>query len=80
MGSFTPTPSGLYDMTGNVWQWCADNYKKSGALRRWGVLRGGSWADYGPGILQSSYRNVVPSDERDVIYGFRCVIALEAAR
>ena len=44
------------------------------AWQHWGVLRGGSWADYGPNILQSSYRNVVPSDERDVIYGFRCVL------
>ena len=76
VGSFAPNALGLYDMAGNVWQWCADNYKKNGALRRWGVLRGGSWADYGPNILQSSYRNVVPSDERDVIYGFRCVLDL----
>lgn len=74
VGSFTPDAAGLSDMAGNVWQWCGDNYKKNGALRRWGVLRGGSWADYGPNILQSAYRNVVPSDERDVIYGFRCVI------
>ena len=74
VGSFAPDAPGLYDMAGNVWQWCADNYKKNGALRHWGVLRGGSWADYGPNILQSSYRNVVPSDERDVIYGFRCVL------
>ena len=80
VGSFAPNGAGLYDMAGNVWQWCADNYKKNGALRRWGVLRGGSWADYGPNILQSSYRNVVPSDERDVIYGFRCVIELDAAK
>ncbi len=80
VGSFAPNDLGLSDMAGNVWQWCADNYKKNGALRRWGVLRGGSWADYGPNILQSSYRNVVPSNERDVIYGFRCVIDLEAAK
>ena len=80
VGSFAPNEAGLFDMAGNVWQWCADNYKKNGALRRWGVLRGGSWADYGPNILQSSYRNVVPNNERDVIYGFRCVIDLEAAR
>ncbi len=80
MGSFAPNALGLYDMAGNVWQWCADNYKKNGALRHWGVLRGGSWADYGPNILQSSYRNVVPSGERDVIYGFRCVIDLDAAK
>ena len=76
VGSFAPSALGLYDMAGNVWQWCADNYKKNGALRQWGVLRGGSWADYGPNILQSSYRNVVPNEERDVIYGFRCVIDL----
>ena len=45
-----------------------------GGIARWLV------ADYGPAILQSSYRNVVPSGERDVIYGFRCVIDLDAAQ
>ena len=80
VGSFTPGPLGLCDMAGNVWQWCGDDYKKGGALRHWGVLRGGSWADYGPSILQSSYRNVVPNGERDVIYGFRCVLDLQAGK
>ena len=61
-------------MTGNVWQWC-DGFYKAGA--RWGVLRGGSWGTAAPGELRSSYRNVVDRSERDVIYGFRCVLVPE---
>ena len=45
--------------------------------RDWGVLRGGSWATSNRLEMQSSYRNVVDRNERDVIYGFRCVLAAE---
>ena len=48
--------------------------------RDWGVLRGGSWATCAPGELRSSYRNVVDRAERDVIYGFRCVLVPEGTR
>jgi hypothetical protein len=77
VGSFKPNSIGLYDLGGNVWEWCLDTYKggNSATSRDWGVLRGGSWATSNRLELQSSYRNVVDRNDRDVIYGFRCVLA-----
>jgi serine/threonine protein kinase len=74
VGSFSPNPNGLYDMGGNVWEWCEEGYNGGATAKDWGVLRGGSWANSSRGELQSSYRNVVDRSERDVIYGFRCVL------
>lgn len=68
VGSFEPNEFGLYDMTGNVWEWCwdwygVDYYKKSpkrnpqgpsaGSIR---VVRGGSWVSI-PRSLRTAYRN-----------------------
>lgn len=75
VGSFPPNSSGIYDLGGNVWEWCLDLYKPGS---RWGVLRGGSWANSQRSELLTSYRNVVDRNERDVIYGFRCVLVSEA--
>ncbi|MDR4515913.1 MAG: SUMF1/EgtB/PvdO family nonheme iron enzyme [Nitrosomonas sp.] len=82
VGSYPPNDFGLYDMHGNVWEWCEDiwheNYKGApsdgsswekgdGDIR---VVRGGSWF-YLPGLVRASVRNFAPPDSRLDYLGFR---------
>ena len=71
VGSFTANQFGLYDMGGNVWQWCEDWYDGAQSSR---VLRGGSWYNYDPDFLLSSYRLSNAPDSRYYFIGFRCVL------
>jgi formylglycine-generating enzyme required for sulfatase activity len=78
VGSFAANACGLYDMGGNVWQWCEDRYDDEATGR---VLRGASWSHGRRVILLASYRNDDNlSGYRSVDIGFRCVVAAESSR
>jgi len=64
----SPSPYGVYDMAGNVWQWTGNIYQ--GVHYRY--LRGGSKADYGYD-LRAWTRNSARPDYYSPNVGFRCV-------
>jgi len=71
VGSFKANQYGLYDMGGNVWQWCEDWYDTDQKFR---VLRGASWISNYPDHLLSSLRDGNAPGSRGGIVGFRCVL------
>ena len=85
VGTFPSNKLGLYDMHGNVYQWCEDfygEYPKKAVIDPKGlaqgvrrVLRGGSWND-GPDNCRSASRySHGATDGRSALGGFRVVVA-----
>jgi formylglycine-generating enzyme required for sulfatase activity len=84
VGSYPPNAFGLYDMHGNVWEWCEDEYHssyegnppvdgsawKSTENNNTCVLRGGSWFN-NPENCRSAYRLYLNRDVRLIFFGFR---------
>ena len=71
VGSFAPNHFGLYDLGGNVWEWCADFFDNTQTGR---VLRGGSWHSGNAERMLSSFRLFNSPGHRATSIGLRCVL------
>lgn len=83
VGQFPPNLFGLYDIAGNVWEWCSDWYEReyyatapeknpqgpeTGAYK---VIRGGSWSDVAK-YLTTAHRSWARPAEETPTVGIRC--------
>lgn len=93
VGSYPANGYGLYDMTGNVWEWVADWYEKDYYLEspeknpqgpasaQYKVARGAGWSSTEDlpqrSILGVHYRNYADPSDKSNVLGFRCAKSVE---
>ncbi len=75
VGKYTANRLGIYDLGGNVWEWCSDWFN---AERRERVVRGALFIQGASSRLMSSHRASISPGRRDFNFGFRCVVTLAA--
>lgn len=70
VGLKEPNAWGLYDMLGNVWEWCSDIYDETvyGSYR---IIRGGGWSDEERGCMATNRRRSHPTSFKIDDLGFR---------
>ncbi len=86
VGTKLPNVYGLYDMSGNLWEWCNDCYgdytsglqidPTGASTNDERIIHGGAWY-YAPGELRSANRNYVPPDTEGREVGFRVILPVK---
>ena len=78
VGGYGVNANGLYDLGGNAWEWCEEEYDPSEGKAR--VLRGASFFDVDERVLRSAFRYYEDPSARKQQVGFRPVLASESGR
>lgn len=84
VGSYPPNGYGLYDMIGNVSEWCENRHLRypggpidPNLYEEGRVVRGGSWDSPNPVFIRITQRDGFPPDSHSYSRGFRCVKPVE---